>query len=202
HDLVVQQRIGLAVRVGGRLGVEDLRDAQSRGGELAKTIEAIGCCGGFQHGDHEKDGGEKRPAVPENGPRVLPERSATHGPYGTTGRVRGSGRAVRPALPVIDRYILQELGSPFGLGLALFILFLVIDRLYPLTDLVITKGVPFHLVLQLLVFTLPSFMAQTLAMAFLVAVLLAGGRLAGDREIIAFKSAGVSIVRLFRPVLL
>jgi LPS export ABC transporter permease LptG len=109
---------------------------------------------------------------------------------------------VRPALPVIDRYILQELGSPFGLGLAIFTLFLVIDRIYHLTDLVITKGVPFHLVLQLLVFTLPSFMAQTLAMAFLVAVLLAGGRLAGDREIIAFKSAGVSIVRLFRPVLL
>ena len=109
---------------------------------------------------------------------------------------------MRPALPVIDRYILQELGSPFGLGLAIFTLFLVIDRIYHLTDLVITKGVPFHLVLQLLVFTLPSFMAQTLAMAFLVAVLLAGGRLAGDREIIAFKSAGVSIVRLFRPVLL
>jgi LPS export ABC transporter permease LptG len=108
---------------------------------------------------------------------------------------------VRSPLSVIDRYILRELGSPFALGLAIFTLFLVIDRIYHLTDLVITKGVPFHLVVQLLVFTLPSFMAQTLAMAFLVAVLLAGGRLAGDLEIVAFKSAGVSIVRLFRPVL-
>src|SRR6266850_1715822 len=34
-----------------------------------------------------------------------------------------------------------------------------------------------------------------------VAVLLAGGRLAGDLEIIAFKAAGVSTLRLFRPVL-
>jgi len=109
---------------------------------------------------------------------------------------------VRLALPVIDRYVLRELGSPFGMGLGIFTLFLVIDRIYHLTDLVITKGVPLHLVLQLLVFTLPSFMAQTLAMAFLVAVLLAGGRLAGDLEIIAFKSAGISIVRLFRPVLI
>ena len=38
-------------------------------------------------------------------------------------------------------------------------------------------------------------------MALLVAVLLAGGRLASDLEIVAFKSAGVSALRLFRPVL-
>src|SRR5438094_182661 len=47
---------------------------------------------------------------------------------------------------------------------------------------------------------LPSFLAHTLPMALLVAVLLAGGRLAGDLEIIAFKAAGVSVLRLFRPV--
>ena len=104
-------------------------------------------------------------------------------------------------LLVLDRYILRELVSPFLFGGALFTFFLVIDRIYHLTDLVITKGVPFYLVVQLLVFMLPSFLAHTLPMALLVAVLLAGGRLAGDREIIAFKSAGVSVLRLFRPVL-
>ncbi|HET7342350.1 MAG TPA: LPS export ABC transporter permease LptG [Methylomirabilota bacterium] len=106
-----------------------------------------------------------------------------------------------PAVPVLDRYIVRELVSPFLLGGALFTFFLVIDRIYQLTELVITKGVPFHLVVQLLVFMLPSFLAHTLPMALLVAVLLAGGRLAGDLEIIACKAAGVSILRLFRPVL-
>jgi len=105
-----------------------------------------------------------------------------------------------PGLPVLDRYLITELISPFCFGGALFTFFLVIDRIYHLTDLVITKGVPFHLVLQLLVFMLPSFLAHTLPMALLVAVLLAGGRLAGDLEIIAFKAAGVSVLRLFRPV--
>ena len=52
--------------------------------------------------------------------------------------------------------------------------FLLIDRIYHLTDLVITKGVPFLLVGQLLAFMLPSFLAHTLPMALLVAVLLAG----------------------------
>ena len=104
-------------------------------------------------------------------------------------------------VPVLDRYILRELVSPFLFGGALFTFFLVIDRIYHLADLVVTKGVPFYLVAQLLVFMLPSFLAHTLPMALLVAVLLAGGRLAGDLEIVAFKAAGVSVVRLFRPVL-
>jgi LPS export ABC transporter permease LptG/LPS export ABC transporter permease LptF len=102
---------------------------------------------------------------------------------------------------VLDRYIARELVAPFVFGVALFTFFLVIDRIYQLTDLVITKGVPFHLVVQLLVFMLPSFLAHTLPMALLVAVLLAGGRLAGDLEIVAFKAAGVSALRLFRPIL-
>jgi LPS export ABC transporter permease LptG len=106
-----------------------------------------------------------------------------------------------PAVPVLDRYIVRELVSPFLFGGALFTFFLVIDRIYQLTELVITKGVPFHLVVQLLVFMLPSFLAHTLPMALLVAVLLAGGRLAGDLEIIACKAAGISMLRLFRPVL-
>jgi len=103
---------------------------------------------------------------------------------------------------VLDRYLITELLSPFGFGLALFTFFLIIDRIYHLTELVVTKGVPFHLVLQLLVFMMPSFLAHTLPMALLVAVLLAGGRLAGDLEIIAFKAAGVSVLRLFRPIVL
>ena len=102
---------------------------------------------------------------------------------------------------VLDRYLLRELAAPFGLGLVLLTFFLFIDRVYQLTDLVITKGVPSQLVFQLLVYMLPSFLALALPMAFLIAVLLAGGRLAGDLEITAFKAAGVSVVRLFQPVL-
>jgi LPS export ABC transporter permease LptG len=105
-------------------------------------------------------------------------------------------------IPVIDRYVLRELLAPFALGTGLFTFFLIIDRIYSLTDLVITKGVPFYLVLQLLVYMLPSFLAHTLPMALLVATLLGGGRLAGDLEVVALKAAGVGPVRVLRPVLL
>jgi LPS export ABC transporter permease LptG len=114
--------------------------------------------------------------------------------------MRAGRRLVR--FLVLDRYIVRETVSPFAFGCTLFTFFLLIDRIYSLTDLVITKGVPSSLVVQLLVFMLPSFLAHTLPMALLVAVLVAGGRLTSDLEVVAFKAAGVSVLRLFRPVLL
>ena len=48
---------------------------------------------------------------------------------------------------------------------------------------------------------LPGVLALTVPMALLVAVLLVGGRLAGDLEVAALKASGVSPLRLFRPFL-
>jgi lipopolysaccharide export system permease protein len=107
-----------------------------------------------------------------------------------------------PGLDTLDRYFLREVWSSFLFGVTLFTFFLFLDRIYQLTDLVVTKSVPFHLVLQLLVYMLPAFLTNTLPMALLVAVLLAGGRLSADLEIVACKAAGLSLMRLFRPVLL
>ncbi len=102
---------------------------------------------------------------------------------------------------VLDRYVFLELLPPFATGGGLFTFFLIIDRIYYLADLVITKGVPFHLVLQLLVYMLPSFLAHTLPMALLLAVLLVAGRMASDLEVVALKASGVSPLRLFAPFL-
>ncbi len=100
---------------------------------------------------------------------------------------------------ILDRYVFKELAPPLTIGVGVFTFFLVIDRIYQLTDLVIAKNVPFFLVLPLLVFMLPSFLTLTLPMALLVAILLVCGRLAADLEIAALKASGVSPLRLFRP---
>jgi LPS export ABC transporter permease LptF/LPS export ABC transporter permease LptG len=100
---------------------------------------------------------------------------------------------------ILDRYVWKELAPPFAIGVAVFTFFLFIDRIYQLTNLVITKNVPFHLVMSLLLFMLPAFMSLTLPLATLVAALLVCGRLAGDLEVSALKAAGVSPLRLFRP---
>src|SRR6266849_631737 len=102
---------------------------------------------------------------------------------------------------ILDRYVYKEMGPPFLIGVGVFTFFLVIDRIYQLTDLVITKNVPFALVLPLLIYMLPAFLALTLPMALLVSVLLVCGRLAGDLEVAALQASGVSPLRLFRPFL-
>ena len=104
-------------------------------------------------------------------------------------------------LRVLDRYMIKDLAPPFALVVGVLTFFLVIDRVYQLTDLVITKSVPFHFVLGLLLFMLPGVLALTVPMALLVSALLVCGRLAGDLEVAALKASGVSPLRLFRPFL-
>src|SRR3990170_503522 len=104
-------------------------------------------------------------------------------------------------LRVLDRYMIKDLAPPFALAVGLLTFFLVIDRVYQLTDLVITKSVPFHFVLGLLLFMLPGVLALTVPMALLVSVLLVCCRLAGDLEVAALKASGVGPLRLFRPFL-
>lgn len=102
---------------------------------------------------------------------------------------------------ILDRYVARELRAPFVISVGVFMFFLVIDRVYQLTDLVITKQVPVRLVLSLLLFLLPPLLSLTLPVALLLAVLIACGRLTGDLEVAALKASGVSPLRLFRPFL-
>lgn len=100
---------------------------------------------------------------------------------------------------ILDRYVVQELGPPFAISVGVLTFFLVIDRVYQLTDLVITKQVPFRLVLTLLLYLLPPLLSLALPVALLLAVLVACGRMTGDFEVTALTASGVSPVRLFRP---
>ena len=102
---------------------------------------------------------------------------------------------------ILDRYIWKELFFPFGLGIFVFTFLLLIDKIFDLTDLIINKGVPVHLVALLLAYILPAFLVLTVPIGFLLAILVAFGRLSADMEIVALKASGVSPLRLLRPVL-
>jgi LPS export ABC transporter permease LptF/LPS export ABC transporter permease LptG len=101
---------------------------------------------------------------------------------------------------ILDRYIWKELLFPFGLGIFVFTFLLLIDKIFDLTDLIINKGVPVHLVALLLAYLLPAFLVLTIPIGFLLAILVAFGRLSADMEIVAFKAAGISPLRLLQPV--
>ncbi|MRR54031.1 MAG: LPS export ABC transporter permease LptF [Deltaproteobacteria bacterium] len=97
-------------------------------------------------------------------------------------------------------YILKEITVPFILGFAVFTFVLLMGRFMKLADLVIAKGVPVSDVARMLLYMLPSFSFITIPMAFLLALLLAFGRLSADNEITALKSGGISLYGILTPV--
>jgi LPS export ABC transporter permease LptF/LPS export ABC transporter permease LptG len=103
---------------------------------------------------------------------------------------------------ILDRYVWKELLTPFVFGLFVFTFLLLLDRIFDLTDLIINKGVPVHLVLLLLVYISPAILVLTIPIGFLLAILVAFGRLSADMEIVAMKACGVSPLRLLRPVMI
>ena len=101
---------------------------------------------------------------------------------------------------IINLYIIREIASLFLLGIAVFTLILLMGRLIKLTDLVISRGVPLADISRMILFLMPSFLVFTIPMAFLLAVLLAFGRLSADNEIMVMKAGGISLMQLMPPV--
>lgn len=103
---------------------------------------------------------------------------------------------------ILSLYIIREILSLFTLSIAIFTLILLLGRLLKLTDLVISRGVPLSDISWMIIYLMPSFLVLTIPMAFLLAVLLAFGRLSADNEITVLKAGGISLVQLIPPVLL
>ncbi|HEY6837936.1 MAG TPA: LptF/LptG family permease, partial [Geobacteraceae bacterium] len=97
-------------------------------------------------------------------------------------------------------YLCREITVPFLLGMATFTSVLLMGRLLKLADLVVAKGVPFGDILRLVVYLLPYFCLVTIPMAFLLALLLAFGRLSADSEVTAMKACGIGLYGMLPPV--
>ena len=106
-----------------------------------------------------------------------------------------------PVKRILTLYIIREISSLFLLGIVIFTLVLLMGRLITLTDLVVSHGVPLADVCRMIMYLVPSFLVVTIPMAFLLAVLLAFGRLSADNEIVVIKASGISLVRIMPPVI-
>lgn len=104
-------------------------------------------------------------------------------------------------LRLFDRYILKEIIPPFLIGLVVYSFVLLMNQILLLSELLIARGVPFKVVLDLLVYLLPSVLAFTVPMSVLMGILAGLSRLSSDAEITAFKTLGISNKRLLKPVL-
>jgi lipopolysaccharide export system permease protein len=103
---------------------------------------------------------------------------------------------------LLDRYIFAELLSPFSLSLGALCFVMLTRELLRLVELLVSKGVGIFAVLKVFAHLLPSFLVLTLPIAGIIASITAFGRLSIDKELVAMRAAGLSLLRLARPVLL
>jgi lipopolysaccharide export system permease protein len=99
-------------------------------------------------------------------------------------------------------YVLKEISQIFLIGLMVFMIIVLMDKIFRLIELIVTKGASLLHILRLMMYITPSFLIFTVPMALLLGTLLTFGRLSSDNEITAFKASGVSLYQLFRPVFL
>lgn len=98
-------------------------------------------------------------------------------------------------------YILKETIPIFLIGLLIFTIILLMDKIFKLIELVVNRGGSITNILMIFLFISPSFLVLTIPVSVLLGILLSFGRLSGDSEITAFKASGISLYELFIPII-
>ncbi|MCD6385096.1 LptF/LptG family permease [Candidatus Sumerlaeota bacterium] len=104
-------------------------------------------------------------------------------------------------MKIIQRYVLKELTGPFFMGLFIFTFLLLANKFFRLIDLFIVQGVSPSIMANLFFCLMTTLFSLTVPMAVLVSVLIGLGRLSVDRELLAIRINGISLLRVFTPII-
>lgn len=99
-------------------------------------------------------------------------------------------------LPILDGYLLREMLGPFLFAFGAFLLFWALNIFFLAADYIINQHAPFFLVLRFVIFRIPQAIPMAFPFGCLFAALLAIGRVMGDNEITAMRTAGISVWRI------
>ena len=105
----------------------------------------------------------------------------------------------QPRMRTLDRYVIREVLAPFALALLVLTFILIIPFIIQQAETMVAKGVPWPIVARTMVTLMPQALGLTIPMSLLVGLLVAFGRLSGDREVVAMQACGLSPLRLLRP---
>lgn len=101
---------------------------------------------------------------------------------------------------LLSRYILRQLAAPFVFALSAMTSVMLLNQIAKRFGALVGKGLPWSVIGEVFLLSLPFIVAMTLPMAVLLAVLYAFTTLAGGNEITAMRASGISIGQILRPV--
>ena len=103
-------------------------------------------------------------------------------------------------MTILDRYILKELFVPFSISLCILCFIVLTKEMLRLVELLVTNGVGLLAVFKIIVNLMPSFLVLTLPMACLISSITTFSRFSFDKELVAMRAAGLSLLRIAVPV--
>ena len=105
-----------------------------------------------------------------------------------------------PFTKIIYRYLVKNFIPPFILTFFLSLLIFLMQFLWKYVDDLVGKGLEWYLILKLLFYASATFFSLALPLAVLLSSLMTFGNLGEKYEIVAMKSAGISVTSLMRPL--
>ncbi len=102
---------------------------------------------------------------------------------------------------VLSRYILRQLALPFLFGLLALTGVMLLNLIGRKFGSLVGKGLPWSVIGEVFLLSVPFLLAMTLPLAVLAATLYAFSQLASDSEITAMRAGGVSTLGILTPVL-
>jgi lipopolysaccharide export system permease protein len=103
---------------------------------------------------------------------------------------------------IATRYIIKEHIGPLVFALSALTSLMLLNFVAKKFGELVGKGLPWSVITEFILLSIPFTVAMTLPMAVLVATLHAFSRFAAENEITAFKASGVSMQLLVRPVII
>lgn len=105
-------------------------------------------------------------------------------------------------LKILDRYLISEFIKALLFSLSAFVLIFILVDIFEKLDMFIDTKAPYHLVGLFYIYQIPFIIILTLPVAMLLASMATTSQMARHHEIIALKSAGISLYRIFAPLFL
>ncbi len=105
-------------------------------------------------------------------------------------------------MKIIYKYIIKNFIGPFVLTFFFALFILLMQYLWKYVDDLVGKGLEISIILELLFYASATFVATAAPLAILLSSLMTFGNLGERYEIVAIKSAGIPISKLFIPLLL
>jgi lipopolysaccharide export system permease protein len=101
----------------------------------------------------------------------------------------------------LHRFIIRSFIGPFLVTFAIAMFFLIMQFLWKYIDDLMGKGLELSIILEMLFYVSASLIPLALPIAILFSSIMTFGNLAENNELTALKSAGISLTKVMRPML-